>query len=275
MAIVKSLSDRMKEYENQTQNKLIKKLPVIIRIDGRGFSKFTRGFEKPFDKELSTIFQVVALELRKSVDNVKFIYSQSDELNLLLTDWDHSKEEDGGRIDTWYDYRIQKIVSVISSETTAIFNKVLYSIILQYKQLIDENNDMVLVDKDIYESKCKLLNKKLFGAMFDARVFNLPLDEVTNYFIYRQQDALRNSISGFAREYYTTKQLQGVNNTTKIEMVRNEYGIDFYDDIEQLQKVGFAVVTNLKANDTGKDKFELDTNIPLFKENRDYIEKYL
>lgn len=275
MAIVKSLSDRMKEYENQTQNKLIKKLPVIIRIDGRGFSKFTRGFEKPFDVELSTIFQVVALELRKSVDNVKFIYSQSDELNLLLTDWDHSQEEDGGRIDTWYDYRIQKIVSVISSETTAIFNKVLYSIILQYKQLLYENNDIILADRDICESKYNLLNKKLFGAMFDARVFNLPLDEVTNYFIYRQQDALRNSISGFARKYYSTKQLQGVNNTTKIEMVRNEYGIDFYDDIEQLQKVGFAVVTNLKANDTGKDKFELDINIPLFKENRDYIEKYL
>ena len=283
MAILKSLSDRMKEYENQTQTKLIKKLPVIIRIDGRGFSKFTRGFDKPFDVDLSNIFQNVALSLRKSIDNVKFIYSQSDEISLLLTDWDHSKEENGGRIDTWYDYRIQKIVSVISSEATALFNKALYEKIKEYDAywVLASFNDLQnnkLKSESTAEktsAKQKLLEKKLFKAMFDARVFNLPLDEVTNYFIYRQQDALRNSISGFARKYYSTKQLQGVNNTTKIEMVRNEYGIDFYDDIEQLQKVGFAIVTNLKANDTGKDKFELDTNIPLFKENRDYIERYL
>ena len=71
--IASSLSDRMKEYELVSQAKLIKKLPVIIRLDGRGFSKFTRGFEKPFDKELSTIFQNVALGLRKTIGNVKFI----------------------------------------------------------------------------------------------------------------------------------------------------------------------------------------------------------
>ena len=283
MAILKSLSDRMKEYENQTQTKLIKKLPVIIRIDGRGFSKFTRGFDKPFDVDLSNIFQNVALSLRKSIDNVKFIYSQSDEISLLLTDWDHSKEEDGGRIDTWYDYRIQKIVSVISSEATALFNKALYEKIKEYDAYwvlasfndLQNNKSKSESTAEKTSAKQKLLEKKLFKAMFDARVFNLPLDEVTNYFIYRQQDALRNSISGFARKYYSTKQLQGVNNTTKIEMVRDEYSVDFYEDIEQIQKVGFAIVTNLKAGDTGKDKFEIDKNIPLFKENRDYIERYL
>ena len=208
MSMALSLSDRMKEYESQTQTKLIKKLPVIIRLDGRKFSHFTRGFEKPFDDDLSDIFQKVALDLRKSVDNVRFIYSQSDEISLLLTDWDHTKETDGGRVDTWYDYRVQKIVSVISSETTLLFNKYILELVQRYSALLDKDN----VNRELVQNRYNMLYKKLFKAMFDARVFNLPLDEVTNYFIFRQQDALRNSISGFARKYYPTKQLQGIKN---------------------------------------------------------------
>lgn len=274
--IAKTLSDRMKEYESTTQTKLIKKLPVIIRLDGRSFSKFTKGFEKPFDIDLSDIFQRVALQLRKDVEGVKFIYSQSDEISLLLTDWDSTKQEDGGRIDTWYDYRLQKIISVVSAIATAKFNEELYQKATSYRELAEGASIKGKSDyRDLCEKRYKLFGRKVFRASFDARAFNLPVDEVTNYFIYRQQDALRNSISGFARKYYSTKQLVGVDNPTKIEMVKNEFGIDFNTDITQLQKVGFTIITNLKAKDTNKDKFELDTNIPLFKEDRDYIERYL
>ena len=271
MSMALSLSDRMKEYESQTQTKLIKKLPVIIRLDGRKFSHFTRGFEKPFDDDLSDIFQKVALDLRKSVDNVRFIYSQSDEISLLLTDWDHTKEIDGGRVDTWYDYRVQKIVSVISSEATLLFNKYLLELVQRYSALLNKDN----VDRELVQNRYNMLYKKLFKAMFDARVFNLPLDEVTNYFIFRQQDALRNSISGFARKYYPTKQLQGIKNPDKIEMVNKDFGVDFDKDITQLQKVGFTVITNNTEENKNSDKFELDINIPMFKDNREYIERYL
>lgn len=281
MALTQTLSDRMKEYELNTQTKLIKKLPVIIRLDGRSFSKFTKGFDKPFDVDLSEIFQKVALELRKEIENAKFIYSQSDEISILLTDWDHTKELDGGRIDTWYDYRIQKIVSVASAIATAKFNEYLYELEQYYEKLSEDsslrvvNNKIVCVDTDYCKERYKLLKRKLFKATFDARVFNLPQDEVVNYFIFRQQDALRNSISSFARKYYSTKQLTGINNPTKIEMVKKDFGIDFNEDTSQLQKVGFTIITNLKAKDTEKDKFELDINIPIFKDNRDYIERYL
>lgn len=71
MALAETLSDRMKEYESNTQIKLIKKLPVIVRLDGRSFSKFTKGFEKPFDIEISDIFQKVTLALRKDITNLK------------------------------------------------------------------------------------------------------------------------------------------------------------------------------------------------------------
>lgn len=273
MSMALSLSDRMKEYESQTQTKLIKKLPVIIRLDGRKFSKFTKGFEKPFDEDLSMIFQIVALELRKRVDNVKFIYSQSDEISLLLTDWDHTKEIDGGRTDTWYDYRIQKMVSVISSEATMLFNRELCKFYDMYSTMVNDTNTVPELIP-YYKSRRELFSKKQFTAMFDARAFNLPLDEVTNYFIFRQQDALRNSISGFARKYYSTKQLQGIKNPDKLEMVKRDFGIDFDSEISQLQKVGFAIITTEKDN-TEKEKFQLDLNIPMFKDDRDYIERYL
>lgn len=273
MSMALSLSDRIKEYESQTQMRLIKKLPVIIRLDGRKFSKFTKGFEKPFDEDLSMIFQIVALELRKRVDNVKFIYSQSDEISLLLTDWDHTKEIDGGRTDTWYDYRIQKMVSVISSEATMLFNRELCKFYDMYSTMVNDTNTVPELIP-YYKSRRELFSKKQFTAMFDARAFNLPLDEVTNYFIFRQQDALRNSISGFARKYYSTKQLQGIKNPDKLEMVKRDFGIDFDSEISQLQKVGFAIITTEKDN-TEKEKFQLDLNIPMFKDDRDYIERYL
>ena len=281
MALADTLSDRMKEYESNTQTKLIKKLPVIIRLDGRSFSKYTKGFTKPFDIELSYILQDVALELRKEIENAKFIYSQSDEISILLTDWDKSKPNEGGRIDTWYDYRIQKIVSVASAIATAKFNEYVYKLAEKYEELAEDklyviDNRIVGTDNvEYYKEKAKLLKRKLFKATFDARVFNLPTDEVVNYFIYRQQDALRNSISSLARKYYSTKQLVGVNNPTKIQMLETDYGVVFDRDITQLQKLGFTVITNLKAKENNKEKFEIDTNIPIFKDNRDYIERYL
>ena len=281
MALADTLSDRIKEYESNTQTKLIKKLPVIIRLDGRSFSKYTNGFTKPFDIELSYILQDVALELRKEIENAKFIYSQSDEISILLTDWDKSKPNEGGRIDTWYDYRIQKIVSVASAIATAKFNEYVYKLAEKYEELAEDklyviDNRIVGTDNvEYYKERAKLLKRKLFKATFDSRVFNLPTDEVVNYFIYRQQDALRNSISSLARKYYSTKQLVGVNNPTKIQMLETDYGVVFDRDITQLQKLGFTVITNLKAKENNKEKFEIDTNIPIFKDNRDYIERYL
>ena len=161
MALADTLSDRMKEYESNTQTKLIKKLPVIIRLDGRSFSKYTKGFTKPFDIELSYILQDVALELRKEIENAKFIYSQSDEISILLTDWDKSKPNEGGRIDTWYDYRIQKIVSVASAIATAKFNEYVYKLAEKYEELAEDklyviDNRIVGTDNvEYYKEKAK------------------------------------------------------------------------------------------------------------------------
>lgn len=269
MSLKDSLSERIKEYENVSQFRLMKKQPVIIRVDGRSFKKFTKGLDKPFDKDLNAIFEYVCYKLREKVDNVKFVYSQSDEISLLLTDWDRTKEDNGTRIDTWYDYRIQKMVSVISSETTRLFNKKVDEIAQGYYELskkedIDDNT------KKYYETKYNLWNNKKYNAVFDARAFNLPVEEVTNYFIQRQSDAIRNSQLGFSRSFYSQKELLNVSNAEALERVRIEYKQD-YDDVSNVQKMGFCIV----ANELDGKAYKVDKRIPLFKNNREYIEKYL
>ena len=111
------LSEKMKRLENETNYKLKRKKPVILRIDGRSFSKFTKNLDKPFDKDLSRLFQVVTIDLHKEMDNVKFIYSTSDEISILMTDWTNDNTE------AWYNYRLQKLSSIASSVVTAKFNK--------------------------------------------------------------------------------------------------------------------------------------------------------
>lgn len=271
MSVAETLSDRMKEYESITQAKLIKKQPVIIRLDGRKFSKFTNGVDKPFDKDLSEIFQYVCYQLKQKVDNVKFIYSQSDEISMLLTDWDTTREDNGGRIDTWYDYRIQKMVSIASSEATRLFNVKVDEITSKYFRLYNQR-DITSEEQQLYLRKYELWKSKKYMACFDARAFNLPLSEVANYFIFRQKDALRNSKAGFARGFYSQKQLLNVPNDEALEKVRQEKGID-YEDVSTLQKWGFCVLT--VENEENKSKTKLDIEIPNFIEDREYIEQYL
>ena len=270
MSITTSLADRMKEYENVTQFRLIKKEPVIIRIDGRAFSKFTKELDKPFDKDLCEVFEYVCYKLREKIDNVKFVYSQSDEISLLLTDWDTTKEDNGGRIDTWYDYRIQKMVSIASAEATRLFNQKVDEIASNYWRLYSQR-DLDMNETELYLNKYKTWKSKRHEAVFDARVFNLPLDEVTNYFIYRQNDAIRNSKMGFARKYFSQKELYKVSNDDAIAMVKEKFNIDYYET-DLVQQRGFTIASKVEEDKTVK---YVDEEIPLFKENREYIEKYL
>ena len=85
---VKTLGDRMKEYETVSDFRLTKRTPVIIRIDGKAFHTYTRGMDKPFDETLNTIMTYVCEELVPNIQGCKLAYSQSDEISLLLTDWD-------------------------------------------------------------------------------------------------------------------------------------------------------------------------------------------
>lgn len=109
-----SLGDRMKGYENIARNYLTRRIPTIIRVDGKAFHTFTRGMEKPFDRILMTTMQNTMKYLCENIQGCVFGYTQSDEITLVLTDYATITT------DAWFGYNIQKMCSV--SASMAIMN---------------------------------------------------------------------------------------------------------------------------------------------------------
>ena len=262
---IEKLSEKMKRLENVTNISLELKKPVIMRLDGRAFSKYTKGLDKPFDIDLSEVFQWVAYELKGQLDNVKFIYSQSDEISILMTDWTNENTE------AWFKYRVQKMVSVASSITSALFNSKVEDVINKYVDRvadIDEARFKVTDELTRDEKKYFVWKGKQYKAVFDCRVFNVELEDVVPYFIYRQKDAMRNSIQTLAQVYFSPNELKNKNQSDMKQMILERTGI-VYDDLPNLQKVGFTIYKN------DYNEWILDKEIPEFMINRDYISKYL
>lgn len=185
-----SLGDRMKDfYENRTRFCLPRRTYTVIRIDGKAFHSYTRGLKRPFDDQLMIDLDETAKFLCKEIQGTKLAYVQSDEISIVLTDF----EEIG--TDAWFNGNIQKMASVSASLATAKFNE--------------------------------LRPGKL--AFFDSRVFTIPyITEVENYLIWREQDASRNSISAVAQSLYSQKQLMGKTGDQMQEMIFQK-GINWND----------------------------------------------
>ena len=196
MPVYTDLDIRMKSYEKVTDQKLIRRMPVIIRLDGRRFHSFTRGFKRPFDDILIDSMQKTALYLCKNIQNCVLAYTQSDEISLLLIDY---KDFD---TQPWFDNRIQKIVSTSATLATIRFKEVFENNIEKFGYENIPNWDMGGTNEWLTEQQQKDLTyiNYLSNAIevkykgFDSRCFNLSKDEVTNYFFWRQQDCIRNSI---------------------------------------------------------------------------------
>jgi tRNA(His) 5'-end guanylyltransferase len=255
-----NLGDRMKGYENITRNHLVRRIPVMIRIDGKAFHTFTRGMEKPFDKILMESMWETVKYLCTNIQGCKLGYTQSDEISLLLTDYEKLDT------DAWFDNNIQKMASISSSMATLAFNK----------NFIDIVNDQY---GDIGNSfNCDKYISKYNKAIFDSRVFNIPKEEVCNCFIWRQQDATRNAIEAVGRAYFSHKQLYRVNCNQIQEMLFQEKGINF-NDLPTYEKRGVCIVKEQYTLDneekTIRSRWIVDKNIPIFTQDRNYIEKYL
>jgi tRNA(His) 5'-end guanylyltransferase len=220
-----SLGDRMKGYEDVARTSLIRRMPVILRVDGRAFHTFTRGFVTPFDQALHNAMAATANALVAEIQGAKLAYGQSDEISVLITDYDTLTT------DAWFSYGVQKMVSIAASVATVAFNDA-----LAYKQL----------DK---------------RAHFDARVFNLPREEVTNYFIWRQQDASRNSVQMLARSEFSHRECLNKNVSALQDMLMTR-DIN-WNDIPTHFKRGFCI----RETDT------VDREIPIFTQDRDYVER--
>lgn len=219
-----SIGDRMKaNYENRYRLSLTRRTPVIIRLDGRAFHTLTRGFTKPFDGAFSHSMDTVATALCVEIQGAKCAYVQSDEISILLTDFDTLTTE------AWFDYNIQKMTSITSGIASAAMTE--------------------------------YIGKR---AVFDSRTFNIPVEEVCNYFIWRQLDWIRNSVQMLAQAHFSQKQLHKKNQWDMHDMLHG-IGIN-WADLPERYKNGHFLYKN--------ESWVPDDSV-IFKQNREVIEKLL
>lgn len=227
----------MKRYESVTRISLTRRTPVIIRLDGKAFHSFTRNCERPYDTPLHEAMLATASGLVCEIQGAVFAYVQSDEISILIRDWDTITTE------AWFDYNLQKLVSVSASIATARFNK-------------------------HYASK--------EWALFDSRAFNIPASDVVNYFIWRQQDATRNSINMLGQSEFSPKQLHGKSTSAVQDMLMSLDPPINWNDVTTWAKRGCCITTEQVVIDENPRRVvRMDEDIPIFTQNNEYITRYL
>lgn len=284
------LAKRMKKYESVSKNILMNRMPAILRLDGRAFHTFTRGFQRPFDEILIKTMQETTKYLCENIQGCVLGYTQSDEISLVLVDYQKFETS------AWFDYEVQKMCSIAASMATMAFNKIfLDNIDLAYHEEFNErglDNMDYFHNEEEYDKTFEELEKKydvyyskLNKAMFDARVFNIPKEEVTNCIYWRQLDSTRNSIQMVGQANFSHKELQNKSCNDIQDMLMLQRGIN-WNDLPTYQKRGSCCIKeeynlpitslNTNAQPNTRTRWIIDTEIPIFKgEGREYIEKLI
>lgn len=181
-----ALGDRCKTYEGaEASRRFMPLIPIVARIDGRSFSSFTRGMERPYDNIMSQMMMETTKFLIEET-NASIGYTQSDEISLAWHSTDH-------RSQIWFDGRIMKMTSQLAAQATLIFNRLVSERYPQYYNRM---------------------------PTFDARVWQVPnRTEAANMFVWREWDATKNSITMAASHYYSHAELQSKNGSEKQEML--------------------------------------------------------
>lgn len=284
MPVNDELGKRMKEfYEQVPKTKLVRRMPVAIRIDGKAFHTFTRGFDKPFDDILIKSMQETTKYLCENIQGCVLGYTQSDEITLILVDYKTLETS------AWFDYEVQKMCSISSSMATMAFNKFFirncHNWFYHFIDLDDLLNDKDSRLAKLFGAYSKAQEK---GAMFDARVFNIPKEEVTNLIYWRQLDATRNSIQMVGQAHFSHKELHGKSCNMIQDMLLTEKDIN-WNNFPTHQKRGSCCVktdttiTGATVEDgevttttIERPHWVVDTEIPIFKgEGRRYIDKLI
>ena len=265
-----SLAERMKGYENIPKNFLMRRTPVIIRLDGAHFKNFTRTLDKPFDGVLTRAMEGTLLHLCKTIQGCVFGYSQSDEISLLLCDF-QTLTTDG-----WFGYNVQKMVSTAAAMATLSFNHNFESAAQEFsRQTLASGvfaGDFALRGQWLTD-KMRIYKEALKKCpTFDARVFNIPKEEVNNYFVCRQFDAERNAVSALAQKNYSQKQLNGISTEQLKIKLKEEKNIN-WQAMPLANTRGFICTKDFKYNNTGvRPVWGVSTTIPYFKD-ADFIVK--
>ena len=271
MPVNDELGTRMKEfYESVPKTRLVRRMPVAIRIDGKAFHTFTRGFQKPFDEVLGKSMRETMKYLCENIQGCVLGYTQSDEITLILVDYQNLNSC------AWFDYEVQKMCSIAASMATMAFNK-FFTKNVNYFEMTHEYDDT------INEYCTTLVNAAEKGAMFDARCFNIPKEEVCNLIYWRQLDATRNSIQMVGQANFSHKELQKKSCNMIQEMLFAEKGINWNDYPTHLKRGSCCIKTtiqnpnvDIKDGAYPKSIWMIDLDIPIFKgDGRQYIDKLI
>lgn len=182
-----SLGERMKCYEAVTHHHLTRRCPVIVRVDGRAFHTWTRGLGRPFDQRIVFAMLHATIRIVGEIQGCKLAYTQSDEASFLLTDFDTLETQ------PWFGYDLAKVISMSASIMTAAFNIAAY----------DHGLGTV----------------RHVPATFDARAFNVPREDIPNYFLWRAMDWQRNSVQMLAQAHFSPKELYRKRRADMIQML--------------------------------------------------------
>ena len=274
MPVNDELGKRMKEfYEQVPKTRLVRRTPVAIRIDGKAFHTFTRGFEKPFDEVLGRAMRETMKYLCENIQGCVLGYQQSDEITLILIDYKKLTSS------AWFDYEVQKMCSIAASMATMAFNKFFTEFAYEVRP-----DGVRLPDPQEADYKSVLYKAVEKGAMFDTRVFNIPKEEVANLIYWRQLDATRNSIQMVGQANFSHKELQNKSCNQIQDMLFQERDINWNDFPTHLKRGSCCVkvestTTCAKTVDgqvitwaAERPHWEIDLEIPLFKgEGREYV----
>jgi tRNA(His) 5'-end guanylyltransferase len=254
------------DYERRTRVLLPRRTYTIVRVDGKAFHQYTRGLARPFDFDLMADMDTTAMALCKEITGCAFAYVQSDEISLLLTDFATAATE------AWFDGGLQKIVSITASIATAAFNRA--RLVRSLRRTLEAGEEAL--SPEGWET-CPM-------AQFDSRAFTIPTaGEVANYFLWRQQDATRNSISMATRAVYSHNAVDGKSTDAMQEMLWQR-GIN-WNDYPDTCKRGRMIVRSKRHETvtyqhkrTGESQTaEVERNIwqmeapPVFSRDRDYL----
>jgi tRNA(His) guanylyltransferase len=189
-----NLGDLQKDFEREEAGRSIMPgIPVLARLDGRGFSKFTEGMKRPYDLDMGHCMKMVSRHLLEE-SNAKLVYTQSDEITLC---WPNT-DEDQTKI--FFNGKYQKLCSILAAIASVRFNTYIQAF---------------------------FSSKRILCPVFDCRVWQVPsLDVAANNFLWREMDATKNSISMAASEYYTSRELMHRSSKERLRMLESK-GVDW------------------------------------------------
>lgn len=275
MPVNDELGSRMKEfYESVPKTKLVRRMPVAIRLDGKAFHTFTRGFEKPFDEVLGRAMRETMKYLCENIQGCVLGYTQSDEITLILIDYKKLTS------DAWFDYEVQKMCSIAASMATMAFNKAFDREVTKFyykRNKVEPSGNEYWDSQDSHIRFATYDNARDKGAMFDARVFNIPKEEVANLIYWRQLDATRNSIQMVGQANFSHSELQNKSCNMIQDMLFTQKGINWNDFPTHLKRGSCCIKEYIALDEKSlRSYWRIDTEIPIFKgEDREYIERLI